>query len=144
MWDPSCVCNLHHSSRQRQILNPLGEARDQTHGLMGASGVRYPLSHGRNSQTMCLYLEVCLLSQQCRASKAGGGNLCARVWFSVWQMPIKRGMGPRALSGLSVRSPRVNVSRAIRAACVSAPLLNSKAQLCTAFGVFYVGVYTGR
>ena len=32
--DPSRVCNLHHSSRQRQILNPLSKARDQTHNLM--------------------------------------------------------------------------------------------------------------
>ena len=27
-WDPSCVCDLQHSSQQRQILNPLSEARD--------------------------------------------------------------------------------------------------------------------
>ena len=27
---PSCICDLRHSSRQRQILNPLNEARDQT------------------------------------------------------------------------------------------------------------------
>ena len=27
--DPSHVCDLHHSSRQRQILNPLSEARDR-------------------------------------------------------------------------------------------------------------------
>ena len=27
---PSCVCNLHHSAWQCQILNPLSEARDQT------------------------------------------------------------------------------------------------------------------
>ena len=27
-WDPSRVCNLHHSSQQGQILNPLREARD--------------------------------------------------------------------------------------------------------------------
>ena len=26
MWDPSHVCNLHHSSWQRQILNPLSKA----------------------------------------------------------------------------------------------------------------------
>ena len=26
--DPSHVCELHHSSRQRWILNPLGEVRD--------------------------------------------------------------------------------------------------------------------
>ena len=28
--DPSCVCDLHHSSPQRQILNLLSEARDRT------------------------------------------------------------------------------------------------------------------
>ena len=28
MQDPSHVCNLNHSSRQPQILNPLSEARD--------------------------------------------------------------------------------------------------------------------
>ena len=35
--DPSCVCNQHHSSRQRRILNPLSEARDRTCILMDAS-----------------------------------------------------------------------------------------------------------
>ena len=38
--DLSCFCSLHHSSRQRWILNPLGEARDRTHVLMDASQVR--------------------------------------------------------------------------------------------------------
>ena len=32
--DPRHVCNLHHGSRQCRILNPLSEARDQTHVLM--------------------------------------------------------------------------------------------------------------
>ena len=32
--EPSHVCNLHHSSQQHQILNPLMEGRDQTHTLM--------------------------------------------------------------------------------------------------------------
>ena len=36
MQDPSHICNLHHSSRQRQILNPLSRARDRTHVLMDA------------------------------------------------------------------------------------------------------------
>ena len=27
MQDPSCICDLHHSSQQRQIFNPLSEAR---------------------------------------------------------------------------------------------------------------------
>ena len=29
-WDPSCISNLHLSSEQCQILNPLSEDRDQT------------------------------------------------------------------------------------------------------------------
>ena len=31
--DLSCICNLHHSSWQCQILNPLNEARDRTPNL---------------------------------------------------------------------------------------------------------------
>ena len=41
MWDPSQVCNIHHSSRQHQILNPLSGAREQTHILTGTSQVCY-------------------------------------------------------------------------------------------------------
>ena len=37
--DTSCVCNLHHSSQQCQILNLQSEARDQTHILMATSQV---------------------------------------------------------------------------------------------------------
>ena len=36
-WDPSCICDLHHSSQQHQILNPLIETRDGTHVLMDPS-----------------------------------------------------------------------------------------------------------
>ena len=38
MPDPSHICELHHSSRQRQILNPRSEARDQTPILMDIGG----------------------------------------------------------------------------------------------------------
>ena len=38
--DLSCICKLHHSSQQRQILNPLNEARDRTSVPMDASRVR--------------------------------------------------------------------------------------------------------
>ena len=38
--DPSWVCDLHPSSQQRQILNPLSEARDGTLVLMDSSRVR--------------------------------------------------------------------------------------------------------
>ena len=30
MPGPSCICDLHHSSPQHRILNPLSEARDGT------------------------------------------------------------------------------------------------------------------
>ena len=38
-WDPNCVCNPHHSSRQCQILNLLSGARDQTHIIMDSSQI---------------------------------------------------------------------------------------------------------
>ena len=41
--------DLHHSSWQCWILNPLNEARDQTHNLVDITQVHNPLSHNRNS-----------------------------------------------------------------------------------------------
>ena len=35
------VCDPHYSSWQHQVPNPLIEARDQTHILMGASQIRF-------------------------------------------------------------------------------------------------------
>ena len=37
--DLSHVCDLHHSTHQRQIPDPLNEARDQTHILMDTSRI---------------------------------------------------------------------------------------------------------
>ena len=39
--DLSCICNLHHSSWQHQILNALSQARDQTHIRMDTSQFHY-------------------------------------------------------------------------------------------------------
>ena len=39
--DPSCVCDLHYSSQQGRILNPLSEARDRTCVLVDASQIRF-------------------------------------------------------------------------------------------------------
>ena len=46
--DPSHVCGLRHSPRQRQILSPRSEARDRIRNLMVPSRTRYPLSHDGN------------------------------------------------------------------------------------------------
>ena len=45
-WDPSCVCDLHHSSRQHHILNSLSEARDH---LLGWLLVRH---NGNSKRTL--------------------------------------------------------------------------------------------
>ena len=45
----SRVCDLHHSSRQRRILNPLSKGRDRTRNLMVPSQIRQPLRHDGNS-----------------------------------------------------------------------------------------------
>ena len=49
MPDLSHVWNLHNSSWQRQILNPLSKTRDRNHILMDTSQVCYQLSHDGNS-----------------------------------------------------------------------------------------------
>ena len=41
MRDLSHVCDLHHSSRQCQILKPLREARDLAHNLMVPSQIHF-------------------------------------------------------------------------------------------------------
>ena len=38
--DLSCICQLHHSSRQHRILNPLSKAKDRTRNLMVPSRIR--------------------------------------------------------------------------------------------------------
>ena len=38
--DPNYVCDLHHSSWQRRILNPLSKGRDRTRNLMVPSRIR--------------------------------------------------------------------------------------------------------
>ena len=40
-WDPSCICDLNHSSQQHWMLNPLSEARDRTHILLDDSWIHY-------------------------------------------------------------------------------------------------------
>ena len=41
MWDPSGICDLHHSSQKHWILNPLRKAKDGTRILIDTSQVHY-------------------------------------------------------------------------------------------------------
>ena len=74
MQDLSHVCNLHHSSRQHQILNPLSEARDRTRILMDTSSVLNPLSH-KGNPTICNYIRKEFI------------HLCAVCLFPAWEVP---------------------------------------------------------
>ena len=51
MPDASHICNLHHSSWQRQILNPQSKARDGTHILMDTRWIHLP----RREPPCCLF-----------------------------------------------------------------------------------------
>ena len=55
--DPSCICNLHHSSRQRWILNPLSEARDRTRNLMVPSRICFRCATMETPQ-MIFYIHI--------------------------------------------------------------------------------------
>ena len=51
MQDLSHICDLHHSSRQLQILDPLSEAGDQTCILIDVSWIRF---HCTTIETLAL------------------------------------------------------------------------------------------
>ena len=65
---PSRVCDLHHSSQQRQIFNPLSKARDRTRMLTDTSQICFrcatmgtPLSSFLNHErTLYLCFYVCI------------------------------------------------------------------------------------
>ena len=67
MWNFSCVCDLHHNSRQCCILDPLGKARDQTHVLV-------------DSRQICF----------CWATKGTPKRSCfTRTWLTWWKGTIQ-------------------------------------------------------
>ena len=59
--DPSRLCDLHHSSRQCQILNPVSEARDRTCILMDTSLICFHCATTGTPYCSNSYLEIILL-----------------------------------------------------------------------------------
>jgi len=55
MPDLSHICDLHHSSWQRQILKPLSKARDQMCNFMVPSWIRFRCT---TMETPCLILKL--------------------------------------------------------------------------------------
>ena len=71
--NPSCFCDLHHSSRQCWIPNPLSKARNQTCILMDTSQIHF-LSHDANSQILYFMLSMGQfneISVECTLDKKG-------------------------------------------------------------------------
>ena len=76
MWDPSLVCDLHHSSQQCQIPKPLGKARDRTCILMDPSRIRF---YGAKTGTPPPGLLIRVLSLPTKTSLRS----CSRVGFNL-------------------------------------------------------------
>ena len=61
MWNLSCVCDLHHSSWQCWILNPLSKARDRTHNLMVTSQICFHCAATGTPKTLFFMMRNFLL-----------------------------------------------------------------------------------
>ena len=57
-WDPSRICDLHHSSWQFQIPNPPSEARDQTRVLMDTGWIYFPRATKGIPDPSLLFIDV--------------------------------------------------------------------------------------
>ena len=91
IWDPSCICDLHCSSLQHQILNPLSEAKDRTHILMDTSRIHNPLSHSRNSQKFLIRTQSNLI----------GHKGCRPLGLRPWTLGLSSAQIPAALCWVS-------------------------------------------
>ena len=60
MQNPSHVCDLHHSSWQWWVLNPLSEARDQTCILMDANQICFCWDTTETPPNFFFFKEICL------------------------------------------------------------------------------------
>ena len=67
MQNLSLVCNLHHSSWQCQILNPLIEARDQTHNLVVPSQIHF--RYTTTGTPLCVLFKSKIFSSLFRGDK---------------------------------------------------------------------------
>ena len=95
--DLRCVCNLHDSSQQCQILNLLSEAKDHTCVLMDTSQIRFPLSHNRNSETV-------FLSHLSGLELVKNSRSCGPAWTHLLEVP--RNVCPSwSSSNLSAKLP---------------------------------------
>ena len=88
MQDPSSICSLHHSSGQRQILNPLSEVRDWTCILMDTSQVCFHCTTTGTPTYCILYTPLFsyCISTVCMYERAETGSYLKQegVYFHVY------------------------------------------------------------
>jgi len=103
MPDLSCICDLHHSSQQRWILNPLSEARDRT--CVSWISVRFISAESQRGLPQANLLP----SQSHRAPPLGSGKEdvnsggAQRVW--CMQIPAAGDKKRLVTGGMVVRAP---------------------------------------
>ena len=96
--DPSCVFDLHHSSRQQWILNPLSRARDQTLIIMDASQVPGPLTAEPHRELPTqVALNICVYRY---------GHTCLTLRWELLKSPRKGSMHPCLCFHLNYKGPR--------------------------------------
>ena len=60
--DPSHICDPHHSSWQRQILNPVSKARDRTLNLMDTSQIHFCCATTRTLHWHFFFFSFCFMT----------------------------------------------------------------------------------
>ena len=122
--DLSCVCDLHHSSPQHRIFNPLSRAWDRTHIFTGTSRVvtaEPPLGlrdvESYPQEILSKYRTAPLLTSECL--------LCSRGNVSLWACKKKKGKKRirkliiRGSKGFSATTGPQNSSRGSEEALIS-------------------------
>ena len=95
-WGPSLICDLHHSSWQHWILNPLSKARDRTCVLMDASQIHFNCVTTGTPDYMLLTLEIDRL-------------LHLRLWWGAGGWVAQGLLSGRRLSGALPSKARQDV-----------------------------------
>ena len=90
--DPSCVCDLHHSLWQHQILNPLTEAGYQTCTLMDARQIHFHWA------TLGTPLSLHFILWDWSLGKLGKWVKLVRNWDRTWTWLL---LVPKACPGIS-------------------------------------------
>ena len=98
MRDPSC--DLHHSSWQHQILNPLSKARDQTCIFMNTSQVRYCWATTGTPKIILHCLPPFLLLYSHEITKSILVTTCSKS-ISLQSKKVNKEVSPQVIKAIS-------------------------------------------